>query len=64
MIKYGSTALGHNREKQIALPLVKEEFALGEGKRILQLNGSSKFSFPHAVDHHQPFVSRRLYDHT
>src|SRR5262245_36870611 len=64
MIKYGSTALGQNREKKIALPKAKEEFAVGEGISVLQVDGTSKlsFPFPHPVNRHRPFVSRGLYD--
>jgi hypothetical protein len=41
MIEHGFTALGQNREEEIALPTVKEKLAVGEGKGILQLNGTS-----------------------
>jgi hypothetical protein len=52
MIKYRSTALGQYREKKIALPMVKEEFAVGEGIGVLQLDGTSEFPFPHPVYQH------------
>src|SRR5215211_2991119 len=64
VIKYVSTALRQNREKQIALPKLEKELAVYRGIDVHQPDGAAELfmPLPHALDLNLPGVRLCFHD--